>query len=78
MRRRLWINGRVLRRPLHLPISTKSLHCRDQAVKRGRQASSITDRAPYHPINNFKSVPTIADMNYEAIGNSPLTLGILV
>lgn len=59
-------------------VSTKSLHCCDQAVKRGRQASSITDRAPYHPIYNFKSVPTIADMNYEAIGNSPLTLGILV
>lgn len=59
-------------------VSTKSLRRRDQAVKRGRQASSIADRAPYHPIYNFKSVSTIADMNYEAIGNSPLTLGFLV
>lgn len=60
-------------------VSTKSLRRRgDQAVKRGRQALSIADRAPYHPIYNFKSVSTIADMNYEAIGNSPLTLGILV
>lgn len=63
---------------VHSIVSTKSLRRGDQAVKRGRQALSIADRAPYHPIYNFKSVSTIADMNYEAIGNSPLTLGILV